>query len=293
MTSQPVSQEPGDPKGPLGIIAGEGVFPILVARGARAAGRKVVVAGFSGFVWSQLRDEVDVFKNVGVVRLGRWIRVLKAEGCTQAILVGRVAKERIYSRFRLFRYIPDLRTCKIWFFQLHRDKRDQSVLNAIDRELASEGIHLIDSTRYCGEHLATAGLMTQRPPSEKQWDDIQYGWEICQTVSRLDIGQSIAVVDKNVLAVEAVEGTNAMIERAGRLCKVGGWALIKVSNVRHDMRLDVPTVGTTTIEKLHNAGASALVLEPGKTIILEKTKVLELADRYRISVVGWAPGIRP
>jgi DUF1009 family protein len=293
MCALPVPKEPGDPTGPLGIIAGEGVFPILVARGARAAGRKVVVAGFAGLAWPQLKDEVDVFKPVGIVRLGQWIRVLKREGCTQAILVGRVAKEKIYSRWRLIRYIPDLRTCKIWFYHLYRDKRDQSVLKAIDRELASEGIHLIDSTTYCAEHLASAGLMTTRQPSEKQWDDIQYGWDLCQTLSRLDIGQSIAVVDKNVLAVEAVEGTNAMIERAGLLCKVGGWTLIKVSNVHHDMRLDVPTVGTTTIEKLHAAGATALVLEPGKTIILEKTKVLELADRYRIAVVGWAQDIRP
>ncbi len=291
MSSPPLPREPGDPKGPLGIIAGEGVFPILVARGARAAGRKVVAAGFSGLAWPELREEVDVYKSVGIVRLGQWIRVLRGEGCSQAILVGRVAKEKIYTRWRLFRFIPDLRTCKIWFYHLHRDKRDQSVLNAIDRELASEGIHLIDSTTYCAEHLAAVGLMTQRQPSQKQWDDIHYGWDLGQTISRLDIGQSIAVVDKNVLAVEAVEGTNAMIERAGSLCKVGGWTLIKVSNVHHDMRLDVPTVGTTTIEKLHAAGATALVLEPGKTIILEKAKVLELADRYRIAVVGYSPEV--
>src|SRR5208282_2168422 len=127
MTSGPPI-ELGDPKGPLGLIAGEGVFPLLVARGARAVGRKVVVAGFSGLAWPELRDEVDVFKWVGIVRLGQWIRVLQAGGCTQAILVGRVAKEKIYSRWRLLRYIPDLRTCKVWFGQLHRDKRDQAVL---------------------------------------------------------------------------------------------------------------------------------------------------------------------
>ncbi len=279
-------------QGPLGLIAGEGIFPILVARGARASGRKVVVAAFNGSAWPELRDEADVFKWVGVVRMGQWIRVLRAEGCSQAILVGRVAKEKIYNRWRWFQYIPDARTVTLWFRYLHRDKRDQSVLRAIDRELASEGIHLIDSTTYCTEHLATAGLMTRNAPTEKQWDDIRYGWELCQTLSRLDIGQSMAVCDKNVIAVEAVEGTNAMIERAGLLCKVGSWTLIKVSNVHRDMRLDVPTVGTTTIEKLHAARASALVLEPGKTIMLEKAKVLELADRYRIAIVGYVPDHR-
>src|SRR5205807_3364344 len=108
-----------------------------------------------------------------------------------------------------------------------------------------------------------------------------------QTISRLDIGQSIAVLDRDVIAVEAVEGTNAMIERAGQLCRVGGWTLIKVANTRQDMRVDVPTVGTTTIEKLAAAGAACLVLEPGKTIMLEKQKVLELADRHKITIVGY------
>jgi UDP-2,3-diacylglucosamine hydrolase len=274
---------------PLGLIAGEGIFPLLVARGARAAGRKVVAAAFGGSAWPELRGEVDVFKWVGVMRVGQWIRVLRAQGCTEAILVGRVAKEKMYNRWRFFQYIPDIRTTVLWFRTFHRDKRDQTVLGALDRELASEGIHLIDQTKYCAEHLATPGVLTRTPPTEKQWDDIRFGWEICQTVSRLDIGQSIAVVDRNVVAVEAVEGTNAMIDRAGQLCKVGGWTLIKVSNFRQDMRLDVPTVGTTTIEKLHANRAAALVLEPGKTIILEKAKVLELADRYRITIVGYSP----
>jgi hypothetical protein len=285
-TSPPM---PAAGEGPLGLIAGEGIFPTLVARGAHARGRKVVAAAFSGFAWPELRDEVDVFKWVGIVRLGQWIRVLRNEGCTQAILVGRVAKEKIYDRWRWFQYIPDLRTINVWFRYLHRDKRDQSVLRCIDRELASEGIHLIDSTTYCAEHLATQGVMTRTNLSAKQWDDVRFGWDLCQSISRLDIGQSMAVCDKNVIAVEAVEGTNAMIERAGQLCRVGGWTMIKVSNVNRDMRLDVPTVGTTTIEKLHAARASALVLEPGKTIILEKAKVLELADRYRIAVVGYVP----
>jgi len=293
MTAASSSQILPPPEAPLGLIAGEGIFPLLVARGARAAGRKVVAAAFGGSAWPELRGEVDVFKWVGVMRVGQWIRVLRAQGCTEAILVGRVAKEKIYNRWRWFQYIPDIRTLALWYRTLHRDKRDQTVLGALDQELASEGIHLIDQTTYCAEHLATAGVLTSTAPTEKQWADIHFGWEICQTVSRLDIGQSIAVVDKNVVAVEAVEGTNAMIDRAGQLCKVGGWTLIKVSNSRHDMRLDVPTVGMTTIEKLHANRAAVLVLEPGKTVILEKAKVLELADRYRISIVGYSPAPMP
>jgi DUF1009 family protein len=279
--------------GPLGIIAGEGIFPLLVARGAKAAGRKVVACGFGGAAWPELENEVDVFKWVGILRVGQWIRVLRSQGCKQAILVGRVAKSKLYNRWRWFQYVPDVRTLAILFGSIYRDKSDQNVLRTLDRALAAEGIHLIDQTAYCTEHLATPGLMTQRAPSARQWIDIRFGWDLCQSISRLDIGQSMAVVDKNVIAIEAVEGTNAMIERAGQLCKVGGWTLIKVSNVHGDMRLDVPTVGTTTIEKLHAARATALVLEPGKTIMLEKPKVLELADRYRIAIVGYSAEAMP
>ncbi len=272
---------------PLGLIAGEGVFPVLVARGARAAGRRVVCAGLSGNAWPQLRDECDAFTWVGITRLGQWIRVLRAAGCTEAIMVGRVAKDEMYGRWRFLRYIPDLTAVRVFWNVWRTDKRPQAVLDAVAGGLARQGITLIDSTQYCTEHMATPGVMTRRTPTDRQWNDIRIGWEICQTISRMDIGQSIAVRDREVIAVEALEGTNAMIERAGTLCRVGGWTLIKVSNSKHDMRMDVPTVGTVTIEKLAAHGAACLVLEPGKTILLEKPKVLELADRYKIAVVGY------
>ena len=128
--------------------------------------------------------------------------------------------------------------------------------------------------------------MTRRQPTEAQWLDARFGWELCQTLSRLDIGQAIAVKDRNILAVEAMEGTNNMIERAGTLCRTGGWTLIKVSNVKQDMRVDVPSIGVTTIEKLRAGGGGCLVVEAGKTILLEKEKVLEAADRNKIAIVG-------
>ena len=272
---------------PLGLIAGEGVFPMLVARGARAAGRKVVCAALAGNAAPELQAEVDDFKWVGVLRLGQWIRMLRAAGCEQAIMVGRVRKAQMYSRWRYFQYIPDLRTLKIWLTRLRRDKRDHAVLLAVADELAKEGITLIDSTAYCADQLSTLGVMTRRQPTAAQWADIRFGYDICRTVSKLDIGQAIAVMDKDVIAVEAVEGTNVMIERAGRYCKVGGWTLIKVANTQQDMRMDVPSIGVTTIEKLAEARAGCLVLEPGKTILLEKQKVLDLADKLKIAVVGW------
>ena len=118
-------------------------------------------------------------------------------------------------------------------------------------------------------------------------EDAQFGWDLCRKISEFDIGQSIAVLDKDVIAVEAIEGTNAMIDRAGLLCKTGGWTLIKVANSQQDMRMDVPTIGVTTIEKLAAARAGCVVLEVGKTVLLEKQKVLELADRHKIAIVGY------
>jgi UDP-2,3-diacylglucosamine hydrolase len=273
---------------PLGLIAGEGVFPMLVARGARAAGRKVVCAALAGNAAPELQAEVDDFRWVGVLRLGQWIRMLRAAGCEQAIMVGRVRKSQMYSRWRYFQYVPDLRTIKIWFTRLRRDKRDHAVLLAVADELAKEGITLIDSTAYCADQLSTLGVMTRTQPTAAQWADIRFGYDICRVVSKMDIGQAIAVMDKDVIAVEAVEGTNVMIERAGRYCKVGGWTLIKVANTQQDMRMDVPSIGVTTMEKLAEARAGCLVLEPGRTILLEKQKVLDLADQYKIAVVGYA-----
>jgi len=271
----------------LGLIAGEGVFPILVARGARAAGRRVVCAAFAGHAWPDLERECDDFRWVSIARLNQWVRHLRSAGCTEAIMVGRVAKTGIYDRWRYFRYIPDRRALGVILRVVRRDKRPAAILGAIIDQLASAGITLIDSTQFTSEHLPTPGVMTRRQPTEKQWQDIRFGYEICRSISRMDIGQSIGVIDRDVIAVEAVEGTNAMIERAGTLCKVGGWTLIKVSNTQQDMRVDVPTIGITTIEKLAAARAGCIVLEVGKTIILEKPKVLELADHFKIAVVGW------
>lgn len=276
-----------DTRPPLGLIAGEGVFPLLVARGARAAGRRVVCCGFAGHAWPELAAECDRFEWVGITRLGRWIRVLRQAGCGEAIMVGRVEKAPIYDRWGYLRYVPDLTTALVFWKILRGDKRPGTILHALIDRLAQSGITLIDSTQYCPDHLVTAGVLTKRQPTDAQWIDIRVGWEICQTISRLDIGQSIAVRDRDVIAVEALEGTNAMIERAGKLCRGGGWVMIKVSNTHQDMRVDVPSVGTTTIEKLAGAGATCLVLEPGKTIILEKPKVIELADRYKIAIVGY------
>lgn len=285
--------DPADPPPPLGLIAGEGEFPILVARGARTAGLRVVCASLGGFARPELASLVDVNASVGLMRLGQWIRVLKKHGVREAIMVGRVQKKVMYNRGRIGRwlqFVPDARTISLYVRRLRHDKRDHKLLEAVADELQSAGITLIDSTTYTRDHLATPGRMTPNGPTDRQSADAAFGFDLCKTVSRLDIGQAIALIDRDVIAVEAMEGTNAMIRRAGEWCRTKGWTLVKVSNARQDMRVDVPTIGLQTIELLAEHGCGCIALEAGQVMMIDKPKVLEVASKRGIAIVGFASG---
>lgn len=271
----------------LGLIAGEGRLPHIVAAGARAAGVKVICVGLAESAEDSLADEVDVFYRVAIARPGSWIRRLRRHGVTRAIMVGRVAKGRVFTPWRILRYLPDWRSVRIWYWRLRRkDKQNDTLLSALAEELASGGIVLENSTMYCKEHLATPGAMTQKKPSSSVENDIEFGWQIVKKLGELDIGQAIAVREREVIAVEAIEGTAEMIERAGRYCKKGAWTLIKTSKPNQDMRFDVPCVGPDTIRSLAENGAKCLVVEAGKTIIIDKPETIELADKLGISILG-------
>jgi len=269
----------------LGLIAGAGRFPLLVAEGARQAGLAVIAIGLRGLAEPALRYRVDRLYWSGLLRLGRWIRIFRRAGVRRVILAGSVRKADMYGRFRLLRYIPDYTSIKIWYRRAP-DKRNDSILLAATEELARAGIVVEDSTRYCPQALAREGLLTQRGPTPEQDDDIRFGWDIAKQIGRLDIGQSVAVKEREVIAVEAIEGTDAMIRRAGQLCKVGGWILVKVAKPQQDMRFDVPTVGPETIEHLAAAKAAVLVVEADKTLVIDRARTIELANRYGIVVVA-------
>ena len=271
----------------LGLIAGQGRLPFLVADGARAAGVRVVCVGLADQAEGELAGHVDVFRWVPIARPGRWIKYLRAEGVRGTIMVGRVAKRRIYTPRRIWQYRPDWRAFRLWYGRLrHMDKRNDSLLAALADELASGGIILEDSTQYCREHLAREGVMTKRQPSESVRRDIEFGWKIVKQMGGLDIGQAVAVKEQEVIAVEAIEGTDRMIERAGQLCRAGGWTLIKTAKPGQDMRFDVPTIGEATIENLKRNGAACVAVEAGQTLMLDMPKVIALADKCKIAVVG-------
>ncbi len=271
----------------LGLIAGQGRLPFLVAQGARRAGMRVICAGLADSADPTLASVVDVFFYGAIARPGGWMRKLRRHGVTETIMVGRVAKTKIYTPWRIVKFLPDWRALRIWYWRLRgRDKRNDTVLNAIAEELASGGIILVDSTQYCKEHLATEGVMTQTQPAASVRADIDFGWPMVKEIGRLDIGQAIAVREREIIAVEAIEGTAKMIERAGQLCKKGGWTLLKAAKPNQDLRFDVPCIGADTIESLAKNNARCVVVEAGKTLILDKPQTLAIADQLGIAVIG-------
>jgi DUF1009 family protein len=271
----------------VGLIAGEGRLPFIIAAGVRSAGLRLICVGLAGSVEKALAKEADVFYTAPLARPGRWIGKLKKHGVTRAIMAGRVAKGQIFTPWRILRYLPDWRAVRIWYWRLRKkNKQNETLLSALADELASGGIILEDSTKYCKEHLATEGPMTGHKPGPSTANDIEFGWPIVKKMAEMDIGQAIAVKEREVIAVEAIEGTARMIERAGGLCRAGGWTLLKAAKHNQDMRFDVPCVGTDTIRSLAAGGAKCLVVEAGKTIIIDKRQTLELADQMGVCVIG-------
>lgn len=271
---------------PIALIAGAGRLPELVAEGILAAGHRLVVLGLAGFASPRVLRLADESVRVGLLRIGGWVRAMHRRGIRRAVLVGSVRKGDMHARRRMLRYLPDLRTARLWYRRLRTDRRDNAVLLALADELIREGIELMDSTAFSPEHLASEGVMTRRSPDQHLRADATFGFGIARASAQLDIGQALAVRDRDIIAVEAVEGTDAMIARAGTLCPAGGWTLVKVARPQQDMRFDVPTVGPQTLRHLADAGGRCLVLEAARTLILDKPTTLELADRLGLVVLG-------
>ncbi|NBC10511.1 MAG: UDP-2,3-diacylglucosamine diphosphatase LpxI [Planctomycetes bacterium] len=275
---------------PIGLIAGGGRLPVLQAQGLRAAGRSVACVGFRGMTDPALRPLCDRFVEIGYTRIGGWVRCLRRFGARQAIMVGTVNKADMYlSKWAQARSImPDPTGLLFWFVQSRRDRRSQAMLTALADLLDRKGIELIDTTAYIPDHLASEGVMTARGPTPAQQADIDFGWPVLMRMNDLDIGQAIALKDRNILAVEAIEGTAQMITRAGGLCRKGGWTLLKGPDAEKDLRFDVPSIGLETIAQLEAAGATCLAVAAGKVILMDKPQVLKAAEKAGIAVVGIA-----
>ncbi len=270
----------------VGLLAGSGRFPVLFAEGAKRQGYKIACMGIRYEAPEVLRDICDSYEVVGVSRLGGMIRSFRRRGVDRVVMAGKVTKSVMYTPFRIVRLCPDLRMIRFWYGALRSDHRDDSILLQLIAEFAKDGITFDSALDYCPELLVKDGVLTRRTPTAGERKDIEFGWTLAKEMGRLDVGQSVAVKEQSALAVEAIEGTDRCIERAGNLCRAGGWTLVKVAKPLQDMRFDVPTVGVDTIENLHKARARVLAIEANKTIMVDQDKVVALADRYGLSIVA-------
>jgi len=275
---------------PIGLLAGSGRFPILFAEAARRQGLAVACVGIRYEASAELESICTSFDVAGVARMGRMIRTFRRRGATQIVMAGKVTKNVIYTPWRVVQLCPDLRTFQWWYRRSRADNRDDSLLLSVIAEFERDGMTFASALDYCPELLVKEGILTRRGPTESERQDIAFGWMMAKEMGRLDVGQSVAVKEKATLAIEAIEGTDRCIERAGHLCRAGGWTLVKVAKPQQDMRFDVPTIGTTTIENLHKAGARVLAIEAGRTIVIDQPDVVALADRYGIAIVAVEDG---
>lgn len=270
----------------LGLMAGAGKFPIQFARAARNAGHYVYGLGVRGMASEELFDACDHFQYARLGRLGRAISLFRRAQVDRVIMAGKIEKTIMYSPMLWLRLLPDWRTLHMWYCFARENRKDDTILLAVIREFERDGLRFDSALTYCPELLVKHGFLTSRKPSAAQWKDIQFGWELAREMGRLDIGQTVVVNDSAVIAVEAIEGTDRCIRRAGELCRRGGFTVVKVAKPRQDMRFDVPTVGVETIKTMHEAGGKVLAIEASMTIILEPDEVAKMADRFGISVVA-------
>jgi UDP-2,3-diacylglucosamine hydrolase len=281
MASSSLHQSP-----PIGLLAGSGRFPIHFAEAARRQGLAVACVGIQYEASDELKDLCTTFDTVGVAKMGRMIRTFRRRGVKQIVMAGKVTKNVIYTPWRVVQLCPDLRTIQWWYRRSRVDNRDDSLLLSVIAEFERDGMTFASALDYCPELLVKDGILTRRVPTASERQDIEFGWTMAKEMGRLDVGQSVAIKEKATLAIEAIEGTDRCIERAGQLCRAGGWTLVKVAKPQQDMRFDVPTVGTTTIENLRKAGAKVLAIEADKTIVIDQADVVALADRYGIAIIA-------
>ena len=273
----------------IGLIAGNGRFPLLVLDAARARGAEVVVAAIKEEAFPEIESHgASAVHWMSLGELSRLIDTFKREGVQRAIMAGQVKHRQIFSSIR-----PDWRLAKLLLSL--RTRNTDALLGAVAKVLADEGITLEDSTQFLAPLLARPGVLSRRSPTPPELQDISYGRGIARQLSQFDIGQTVVIAEAACVAVEAMEGTDATIERAGRIMSTlngSGSTLrrdltvVKVAKPNQDMRFDVPVVGIKTIEAMRAAGATCLALDAGKCLLLEGDQIISAADQAGISIVA-------
>ena len=277
----------------IGLLAGWGRYPIVVAESLRAQGYQLFCLGIKDHADRVLVDRSHDYCEVGLGKLGAAIRYFRRNGVQQATMAGKIHKVRLFQKFAFWKHFPDLRAFRTFYphwFGRTKDRKDDTLLAAVVDAFAQDGIHFAPATDFLPELLVKPGKLTDRTPSKSQWKDIEFGWRLAKEMGRLDVGQTVAVKGRAVLAVEAVEGTDECIRRAGCLCPQGGFTVVKVAKPQQDMRFDVPTIGMETMHTISQAGASVLAVEADKTIVVDQREVIDFARRHKLTIVAVREG---
>jgi UDP-2,3-diacylglucosamine hydrolase len=272
------------------LVAAWGRFPVVVAEALVAQGREVYCLGVKEHAdFDALRKLCVEVQPYHVTRIGGAIRYCRRRGITQATMAGKYHKTKLYRPFAFWHYVPDVRTFRMFFRNFWRtggDRRDDTLLLQIIAEFAKDGIEFAPPTNFAPELLVKYGLLTRRSPTPLEAKDVEFGWNLAKEMGRLDVGQTVVVKGRNALAIEAIEGTDACIRRAGELCRAGGFTIVKVAKPQQDMRFDVPTIGVGTIQNMIEAGATCLAVEAEKTIFIDQDEVTALANKHKLAIVA-------
>jgi UDP-2,3-diacylglucosamine hydrolase len=262
----------------IGIIAGGGKFPFMVAEAAKKQGFQVIAVAHKGETDTALDEAVDDIVWINLGQLGKLINAFKDKGIQKALMAGTISKERMFGKVKFdLKGISLISRLAIF--------HDDNILRAVADQLAKDGIEIISSTEYLPELLAPSGSLTKKKPGKKEKEDIQFGWKICKEVGRLDIGQCVVVRDRTVLAVEAIEGTNETIIRGGKIAGKKA-VVVKVSKPDQDLRFDVPSVGIDTLKVMEQVKASVLAIEAGKTLMFDREEMVKFANNSGISIIS-------
>ena len=265
----------------IGLIAGVGRLPVEFARAARGMGVHVIGVGVLPEVDPELAQVTHTYENINIAKLDRIFKVFKREKVTEITLLGKITKELVYAH----RELPDLRVLKI--FSRIKNFSDDTLTLALVEELAAEGITVLDQTELLRPLMPAAGVLTNRKPTEAELADMRFGLDMAKKIGGLDIGQTVVVKNRAIMAVEAIEGTDACIRRGGQLGR-GGVTVAKSAKPKQDMRFDVPGVGPDTLDSMIEAGAVALVIEAGKTLVVDRETMVAKADQHGITIVAMA-----
>jgi len=273
----------------IGILAGWGRYPVVVAEAIRRAGGRTAILAIRAHADAALEPLADAAGEVGVAEIGRAVSFFRRHGVRRATMAGKIHKKKLFARDAWLRHLPDwtgVRTFWPHVVSRRRDNRDDSLLGAIAAAFDARGVTICPATLFAPELVAEEGLLAGRPLSARLLADVAFGWRLAKELGRHDIGQTVVVKNRAPLALEAIEGTDECIRRAGQLCPTGGMTVVKVAKPRQDLRFDMPTIGIGTLESAAAAGVRVLCIEAGRTILVDRLQLADFADRHGITIAS-------